>query len=161
MTLCTDRSCVLLATNPNSCPYLTNVGATQIPTNGTVGSPESGAWGYFGKGTILFTSAGGFRYVLSTLRFHVSKNCTDTFTSNIYPIPDYQTSAIETYFTDYEPPFPYYEGGDNIGQNGGVYNRIGRGIPDVAANGLYIATFVEGEKSTKRAGGCALLMGCR
>ena len=31
------------------------------------------------------------------------------------------------------------------GSTGGVYNRVGRGIPDVAANGDNIAVFVGGE----------------
>lgn len=32
-----------------------------------------------------------------------------------------------------------------MGIGGGLYNRIGRGIPDVAANGDNIATYVEGQ----------------
>jgi len=32
-----------------------------------------------------------------------------------------------------------------IGTNGGLYNRGGRGSPDVSANGDNIATFVQGQ----------------
>ena len=29
----------------------------------------------------------------------------------------------------------------NVGQNGGVYNRAGRGYPDVSANGAFLLTY--------------------
>jgi hypothetical protein len=43
-------------------------------------------------------------------------------------------------------PSPSYPGPGNasFGANGGVYNRNGRGIPDVSANGDNIAVFLEG-----------------
>lgn len=50
-----------------------------------------------------------------------------------------------SYFKYHNPPYPYYEGNASFGKNGGVYNRIGRGYPDVAANGDNIATFNEGQ----------------
>ena len=79
----------------------------------------------------------------------------------MYPIPDYQQSAVAQYFATSNPPYPYYSAlanatGDihdiltkpNVTQlqNGtnGVYNRIGRGVPDVAANGDNGATYVGG-----------------
>ncbi|KAI9742807.1 MAG: hypothetical protein M1818_003536 [Claussenomyces sp. TS43310] len=99
---------------PNTCPYLTNVGATQVLQGSNVFEPESAS--------DAFPSGGGF--------------------SNIYPIPSYQASAVAT---DHDPPFPYYSGNDSLGANDGVYNRSGRGFPDVAANGVGIAAF-EGEK---------------
>jgi len=66
--------------------------------------------------------------------------------SNIYPIPDYQTKAVANYFANYSPPYPYYSAlsPDSsevpnitaiVGNSNGIYNRIGRGIPDVSANG--------------------------
>ena len=39
---------------------------------------------------------------------------------------------------------PYYianAGATNIGAHGGVYNRAGRGYPDVSANGAFLASF--------------------
>jgi tripeptidyl-peptidase I len=33
----------------------------------------------------------------------------------------------------------------NIGEGGGIYNRAGRGVPDVAANAANLATFNQGE----------------
>ena len=48
---------------------------------------------------------------------------------------------METYFAEHDPGYPYYiaNGDDfpaNIGTNGGLYNRAGRGFPDVSANGV-------------------------
>ena len=94
-------------TFPVSCPYLTAVGATTILPGKTVHDPESAV--------TSFGSGGGF--------------------SNIYNAPDYQTVAVGEYFYNHDPGYKYYEGGQNIGQNGGIYNRIGRGFPDVAALG--------------------------
>ena len=54
-------------------------------------------------------------------------------------IPEYQKSAVETYFSKHNPPYKYYSELvndtseiNNLGAHGGVYNRIGRGIPDVS-----------------------------
>lgn len=55
------------------------------------------------------------------------------------------TDAEGRYFKDHNPPYPYYEGAENLGKNGGLYNRLGRGYPDVAANGDNIAVFNGGE----------------
>lgn len=64
----------------------------------------------------------------------------------MFPIPDYQQAAIASYFADHEPPYPYYyDGKYQNATNGGLYNRNGRGSPDVAANGDKIAIFVQGE----------------
>lgn len=65
--------------------------------------------------------------------------------SNIFPVPDYQKSAVATFFADHDPPYPYYTNGQyNSSGGGGLYNRNGRGIPDVAANGDNIAVYVGG-----------------
>lgn len=115
---------------PNSCPWLTNVGATKIYPGHTAFEVESAVVDPVGQPfSVAFSSGGGF--------------------SNIYPIPSYQSAAVATYFKDHNPPYPFYEGllsvkNFTIGANGGIYNRIGRGYPDVAANGDNIALFVEG-----------------
>jgi len=76
--------------------------------------------------------------------------------SNIYPIPKYQASAVSTFFEKHNPPYPYYSAlsadtedikllpdiGALAGSSGGIYNRIGRGIPDVSANGDNIAVSI-------------------
>jgi tripeptidyl-peptidase I len=114
-------------TNPNSCPFITNVGATMINSDGNVFDPESAAFAFFHNGTVLFTSSGGF--------------------SNIYGVPDYQKSTIDTYFREHNPPHPFYEllGGFDITKVGnGVYNRIGHGIPDVSANGVFLGIYNQG-----------------
>jgi tripeptidyl-peptidase I len=54
------------------------------------------------------------------------------------------TDKLSSYFAKYNPPYPYYEGNASFGANGGVYNRKGRGIPDVSANGDNIAVFLRG-----------------
>ena len=112
--------------NGYSCPYITNVGATKVYPGHTVSQPESAVYDPPGHPyQSAFASGGGF--------------------SNIYPIPKYQAAAVAKYFNISNPPYPYYEGGQNIGKNNGVYNRIGRGYPDVAANGDNIAVFNAGK----------------
>lgn len=84
--------------------------------------------------------------------YHVNFSSGGGF-SNVYSIPDYQASAVAKFFQDYNPSYPYYSAlvndTDDIqalpnvtalaGATGGIYNRIGRGVPDVAANGDNIA----------------------
>lgn len=79
--------------------------------------------------------------------------------SNIYPIPQYQKAAVENYFAKYNPPYEYYSQLAKVAPNpaevnvtelqGGnpkaLYNRIGRGVPDVAANGLNSTVVVAGK----------------
>ncbi|KAF7198229.1 Aorsin, partial [Pseudocercospora fuligena] len=126
---------------PNTCPYVTNVGATKVYPGYTVYDPESAVYDPAGHPySVNFSSGGGF--------------------SNIYPIPDYQKSAVATYFRDHDPGLPYYsalaQDAPNptlvnisalAGNTGGIYNRLGRGVPDVAANGDNIATYTGGEFS--------------
>lgn len=47
----------------------------------------------------------------------------------------------------YNPSYAYYLGNDSFGANGGVYNRLGRGYPDVSANGQNIIAVVNGARS--------------
>lgn len=101
------------------------MGATKVYPGQTVYEPESAANDLAGHPFhSAFSSGGGF--------------------SNIFSIPSYQKSAVATYFANHNPPYPYYENGNYNSSNGGLYNRNGRGIPDVAANGDNIATYIGG-----------------
>ncbi|TVY65695.1 Aorsin, partial [Lachnellula suecica] len=123
---------------PGTCPYVTSVGATKVYPghNVTDPVPESAVVDPAGfPYSVNYSSGGGF--------------------SNIYPIPKYQASAVSSFFENYNPPYPYYSAlspdvnitgalpdiGALAGSSGGIYNRIGRGIPDVSANGDNIAVF--------------------
>lgn len=103
----------------------------------TVNDPESAVYDPAGHPySVNFSSGGGF--------------------SNVYPIPKYQQSAVATFFEKHNPPYPYYSAlvsdtgniqalpdvGALAGSSGGIYNRIGRGVPDVAANGDNIAVLI-------------------
>lgn len=71
-----------------------------------------------------FSSAGGF--------------------SNYYPQPHYQEDAVEAYFKANNPPYPYYsELNVNVNTTKGIYNRIGRAYPDVAANGARFRAYTQ------------------
>jgi tripeptidyl-peptidase-1 len=124
---------------PSGCPYITVVGATRLYPNDTVNDPESAMQVNLtafniatGAGPTsppydFFASGGGF--------------------SNLFTPPSYQAAAVAEYLKQ-DLPFqslPYYEinaDATNIGENGGLYNRIGRGYPDVSANGAFLLTFV-------------------
>lgn len=86
---------------PSTCPYVTSVGATQIPFNGTINDAEVSANAFFGDGA-QWTSSGGF--------------------SNIFAIPDYQQNAVAEYFKVENPPYPYYSTllAEDVGANGGM-----------------------------------------
>ncbi|KAI9688708.1 MAG: hypothetical protein M1822_001065 [Bathelium mastoideum] len=132
---------------PVTCPYVTAVGATQINSGASVFDPESAANAAPGNVNSPYSSAGGF--------------------SNVYPIPEWQQDAISTYFSEHPPSYPYYSSIANssgtitdpsqslnvttdLNTNGtGIYNRAGRGIPDVSANGQNIAVFIGGVAGTE------------
>ncbi|KAJ5604369.1 hypothetical protein N7510_009523 [Penicillium lagena] len=104
---------------PATCPYLTAVGATYLPTGASAkGSNE--------VAVSRFPSGGGF--------------------SNIYERPNYQAQAVKDYFNKAQPTYPYYESVNNnsFGANGGIYNRIGRAYPDVSAIGDNVIIFNAG-----------------
>jgi tripeptidyl-peptidase-1 len=115
------------------------VGATKVYEGYTVFDPESAVLDFAGGlYAVNYSSGGGF--------------------SNVYGVPSYQESAIKTYFDKHSPDHPYYSAlapnasnpvllniTDLVGNTGGIYNRIGRGIPDVAANGDNIASYSGGE----------------
>jgi tripeptidyl-peptidase-1 len=104
---------------PATCPYITTVGATTLPPLASVQNDAETA-------VTRFPSGGGF--------------------SNIYPIPAYQQAAVNSYLTNSPPPYKSYSGSNNanIGAGGGVYNRAGRGYPDVSAVGDNIVIFNKG-----------------
>ena len=112
---------------PVGCPYLTAVGATQLDEGTTIFDAEAALQTPLGPGAELFASGGGF--------------------SNYFPLPDYQKKAVQQYFAQHDPGHPYYEANadaSNIGANGGIYNRGGRGIPDISANGANFRAFRNG-----------------
>ena len=104
---------------PATCPYLTTVGATYLPQGKSVTKDEETA-------VTRFASGGGF--------------------SNIYPIPSYQAAAVANYFATTPLPYKSYSSNNNnsFGANGGIYNRNGRGYPDVSAVGDNIVIFNAG-----------------
>ncbi|KIN00382.1 hypothetical protein OIDMADRAFT_164812 [Oidiodendron maius Zn] len=101
---------------PATCPYITTVGATYLPSGASAATDSEVAVSRFGSG-------GGF--------------------SNIYPVPSYQSEAVEAYLANSPPQYPSYSGTDdqNIGANGGVWNSAGRGYPDVSAVGDNIVIY--------------------
>jgi len=67
--------------------------------------------------------------------------------SNVYGIPSYQSSAVASYFANHNPPYASYSGNNTSNFGKGLYNRIGRGFPDVSALGDNIATTSGGRTS--------------
>ena len=129
---------------PNTCPYVTNVGATKVyPGHSVHGpNPESAVYDPAGHPYhVNFSSGGGF--------------------SNVYAAPKYQQSALAHYFKNHDPGYPHYSALVSnanditalpnithlVGNTKGIYNRIGRGVPDVAAVGDNIAVYVGGNFS--------------
>ncbi|KAJ2988216.1 hypothetical protein NUW58_g4094 [Xylaria curta] len=92
---------------PASCPWITSVGGSALPVNGSVGDQEVVAY--------EFAPGGGF--------------------SNIFPLPDYQTAAIATYYAEHDP-----------GYNSSRYNnsQAVRGFPDVAVASQSFITGIDG-----------------
>ncbi|EMC91148.1 hypothetical protein BAUCODRAFT_152438 [Baudoinia panamericana UAMH 10762] len=114
---------------PVGCPYITAVGATRLYPNQTVYDPESAMQVNLQSGNRsaayeFFATGGGF--------------------SNLFTPPSYQAQAVANYLAKYGPDVPSYVAnstGTNYGENGGVFNRAGRGYPDVAANGAYLLDY--------------------
>jgi len=107
---------------PASCPYLTAVGATYLPPGASAAKDQEIA-------VTRFPSGGGF--------------------SNIYAQPSYQNSTLATYFAEHDPGYKSYStsGTNNPSAattNGGIYNRAGRGYPDVSAVGDNVVIFLNG-----------------
>lgn len=97
---------------PGTCPYITSVGATQVipGTNilTTPTQPEEACQ------TIIY-SGGGF--------------------SNVFPLPSYQASAVQTFFREHPPPY----GADKYNNS-----QQTRGYPDISANGANYVVAVDG-----------------
>lgn len=111
---------------PSNCPYVTSVGGTMLYPDQTVLDKESVMQVNLGGSAANFSSSGGF--------------------SNYFPQPDYQKAAIEKYFASHSPKYPYYsELQVDLNTTKGLYNRIGRGYPDVASNGAWMPAYVNGE----------------
>jgi tripeptidyl-peptidase I len=111
---------------PSNCPYVTSVGGTQLYADQTVLDKESVMQVNLSGSAANFSSSGGF--------------------SNYFPQPSYQTAAVADYFKFHDPPYPYYSQLHvDVNTTKGLYNRIGRAYPDVASNGAYMPTFVNGE----------------
>lgn len=110
----------------NTCPYLLVVGATGLRYASIPDQPE---WA-----STKFSSGGGF--------------------SNVFLRPDYQNASVATYFANYDPGFPTYEAQDGHVPYGtdGLYNRLGRGIPDVSAFGEWGSMVYNGKTGAYGAG---------
>ncbi|TQV99889.1 hypothetical protein V2A60_005317 [Cordyceps javanica] len=107
-----DNQQIFEADDPAGCPYALSIGATFLPKGRKPGDAEAV--------TETFAPGGGF--------------------SNIFPAPEYQKSAVDAYFAEHDPGFPTYNTSDraiprNGGPSGGIYNRVGRGYPDISAVG--------------------------
>ncbi|KAL6700777.1 peptidase S8/S53 domain-containing protein [Trichoderma pleuroticola] len=99
-----------------NCPYVLAVGSTQLAPGHSDGKEGHEI------ATSYYISSGGF--------------------SNIYPTPDWQKSAVDKYFNENPTPYKYYNTteGKNIGAGGGIFNRGGRGFPDVSAVGFQVVS---------------------
>lgn len=96
-------------TFPASCPFVTSVGATQIRPDATVFDAEIACE------TRIF-SGGGF--------------------SNFFALPDYQATAVKSWFSNHPPPY----GPDRFNNS-----QVTRGIPDISANGAKHTVIVNGK----------------
>lgn len=121
---------------PATCPYLTTVGATYLPSMGNVFKDEETAVTRFGSGGGKQADEG------SKLTHHWSSSGF----SNIFEIPSYQAAAVSNYLTNHPPPYTSYSTTNDaaIGAGGGIYNRNGRGYPDVSAIGDNVLIFNKG-----------------
>jgi hypothetical protein len=105
---------------PASCPWVTTVGGTMIGGNKTIHGAEEGTnvYEYYrDNGTLTayqqWATGGGF--------------------SVTFDAPPYQQDALAQYFKEHDPELPYFHGRDILNTTG-LYNRNGRGIPDLSAS---------------------------
>ena len=86
---CLRNGTVFTPGHPNTCPWLTSVGATKVYPGKTVFDPESAANDLAGEPYYFpYSSGGGF--------------------SNVFPIPAYQSKAVENYYNTTDSGYPYY-----------------------------------------------------
>ncbi|KAM3067871.1 hypothetical protein ACMFMG_011355 [Clarireedia jacksonii] len=110
---------------PGNCPYITSVGGTMLYSYQTVLDAESVMHVNLSGTAQNFTSSGGF--------------------SNYFPQPKYQKAAVAKYFATANLTYPYYSEFEvNVNTTTGIYNRIGRGYPDVSANGAEFRAYTNG-----------------
>lgn len=110
---------------PSGCPYVLSVGGSQIGVNRTVYDPEVVMSDNLGGDAANFSSSGGF--------------------SNYFSRPTYQDGHVQTYFHRAHLTYPYYSGLEtDLSTTAGIYNRYGRGYPDVAANGAKFPAHTQG-----------------
>ncbi|KAJ6447263.1 tripeptidyl-peptidase I [Purpureocillium lavendulum] len=103
---------------PSGCPYVTSVGGTVLEYHKRPGDKEIA--------TNFFSSGGGF--------------------SNVYKTPSYQKAAVTNYLSQYPPSFPSFTTSrGQVPKTGGVYNRDGRGYPDLSAVAEKSAIVVGGD----------------
>lgn len=127
-----DSGSIFNPTFPSNCPFVLSVGATQLRANETTQPRESVM--HIDDGSRTFSSSGGF--------------------SNFFARPAYQETVVERYLSSFAPSLPWYSlesgartGSAKIGGGGGVYNRAGRGFPDVSAIGASLGTFIQGHRT--------------
>jgi tripeptidyl-peptidase I len=103
----------------SACPYVISVGSTQIPEGQKPGSVPEIVSRYPDSG-------GGF--------------------SNIFPTPEWQKETVDRYFQENPSAYPFYrtKWGQNVGANGGFFNRAGRAFPDIAVVGENIVAYDNG-----------------
>lgn len=108
---------------PSNCPYVTSVGGTMLYADQTYEDAESVMHVNLGGTASNFSSSGGF--------------------SNYFPQPEYQKKAVATYFKRANLTYPYYSELEvDLNTTKGLYNRIGRAYPDVAANGANFRAYM-------------------
>lgn len=109
---------------PGTCPYITSVGATQVPNNTNIvrvlasGNANASTTQPEQACETVIHSGGGF--------------------SNFFSMPQYQASAVHTYWTQHTPPY-----GSSRFNN----SQRTRGFPDVSANGANYVIAVDGNYS--------------
>lgn len=109
---------------PSNCPYVTSVGGTMLYTDQTVDDAESVMHANLGGTAANFSTSGGF--------------------SNYFPQPAYQKATVEKYFKKANLTYPYYSEFEvDVNTTSGLYNRIGRAYPDVAANGARFRAYTD------------------
>ncbi|CAN8105281.1 unnamed protein product [Discula destructiva] len=112
---CLDDGVRFSPSFPPTCPYVTAVGATQIPTGTDLTTAlASGTQPETASETVIY-SGGGF--------------------SNYFDIPSYQAEAVAGFLADYPPPYAARRY-NNTGTS--------RAYPDVSANGANYVVAIDG-----------------
>ncbi|KAK3377331.1 peptidase S8/S53 domain-containing protein [Lasiosphaeria ovina] len=131
----------------SNCPYILSVGATELVSDNRTARPGNSGNGnnnapeakFVERATTYFASGGGF--------------------SNVFETPRWQARHVERYLARANMSHLGYEGGgrnySNVGaQPGRLFNRAGRGYPDVAAIGDNYRVVTRG--SADRLGGTSV-----